>query len=167
MPEHDVEKESFQPAAAILGFLLPGAGHAFLGDPRRGVLIGAGVLGLFTTGLFIGGVDVVDRKEDIWWFVGQAPAGPIAFGLDWLHQNRLKAADPPIGQTADWFDTHKPLRTKSVGHTNEVGSLFTTIAGMLNAIAIIDAGWGAPRRRRRASAGSGSGVVGSMEGPIR
>ena len=48
--------------AAVLGWILPGLGHASLGDRRRGLLVGGGVLGLFLGGLLIGGLDVVDRR---------------------------------------------------------------------------------------------------------
>jgi len=145
------QSETFQPVAGVLAFLLPGLGHAFLGEPRRAVLIGAGVLGLFLGGLLIGGVDVVDSREDRWWFIGQAPVGPIAFLVDWVHQSQLKVDDPPPAAEADYFQGQTPIRVKSLAHANEIGSLFATIAGMLNAIAIIDAAWhaspGAIRRR--------------------
>ncbi|MCL4220170.1 MAG: hypothetical protein KJZ65_02250 [Phycisphaerales bacterium] len=78
-------------AAGILGLLFPGAGHLYLGQRRRGVLACIGVLGLFLGGLLIGGIDVVDRKEDKWWFLGQALVGPLTFAVDYYHQNHLKA----------------------------------------------------------------------------
>ncbi|KAA0213196.1 MAG: hypothetical protein DYG94_14260 [Leptolyngbya sp. PLA3] len=77
--------------AGILALLLPGAGHLYLRQTRRGVLAGVGVLGLFLGGLLIGGIDVVDRKEDRWWFLGQALVGPLTFAVDYYHQNMLKA----------------------------------------------------------------------------
>lgn len=152
--DHEQTPESFQPVAGVLAFLLPGLGHAYLGDPKRGLLIGVGVLGLFVGGLLIGGVDVVDSREDFWWFVGQAPVGPVAFAVDRVNQTYMKATDPsptdPHVQSnpRGWFETHPVRRVKSVGHMNEIGSLFATIAGMLNAVCIIDAVWHAPRRRR-------------------
>lgn len=152
--DHDQTQETFQPVAGALALLLPGLGHAYLGDPKRGMLIGVGVLGLFFGGLLIGGVDVVDSREDFWWFVGQAPVGPVAFAVDQVNQRYLKATDPPPtdpqaqSNPRRWFETHAVRRMKSVGHMNEIGSLFATIAGMLNAVCIIDAVWHAPRRRR-------------------
>jgi hypothetical protein len=144
--------EEFQPAAAVLAALVPGLGHAYLGEPRRGMLIAGGVLGMFLGGLVIGGIDVVDRKEDFWWFVGQSPVGPLAFAVDWVHQNRLKQHDPPAHAGKEWFEHNTPSRTKSLGHLNEIGSLYATIAGMMNLVCIIDAAWHAPRRRRGARA---------------
>lgn len=77
--------------SGILAVLFPGAGHLYLGQTRRGVYAAIGVLGLFLGGILIGGVDVIDRKEDKWWFLGQAMVGPLAFGVDYYHQNMLKA----------------------------------------------------------------------------
>jgi hypothetical protein len=106
---------SFQPVAMVLAFLLPGAGHAFLGEIRRGLAIAGGVLSLFALGLFVGGIDSVDsgnavgnrvaplvsrftgkppetfRSEaDPIWFMGQAFVGPIAFAVDFIHQSHFK-----------------------------------------------------------------------------
>lgn len=80
----------FQPIAMLLAIVLPGAGHAFLGETRRAVLIACGVLGLFFGGILVGGVDVVDKKEDFVWFLGESLVGPIAFGTDYYHQHFLK-----------------------------------------------------------------------------
>lgn len=77
--------------AGVLAVLFPGAGHLYLRQTRRGVLASIGVLGLFLGGLLIGGIDVVDRKEDKWWFLGQSLVGPLTFAVDYYHQNRLKA----------------------------------------------------------------------------
>jgi len=139
--------ETFQPVAGVLAFLLPGAGHAYLGEVRRGVHICIGVFFIFFSGIFIAGVDAIDSEEDFWWFVGQAPVGPVAFGIDRIHQG-MKIHDPPPDATADWFEMNRPARLRSLGHVSEIGALFATIAGMLNAICIIDATWHAPRRRR-------------------
>lgn len=183
----------FNPIAAALGWLLPGAGHAYLGERRRGWLIGGGVLGMFVSGLFIGGIDVVDKREDFVWFIGQSLVGPVAFGTDYVHQHRIKVRDPRMGlvrsahpyeirhpQTGEpivvrdpatdaarqFVDpatgqvrlgtaSDRPPNTKSLGRVNELGTLFCTIAGMLNLIAIIDA---STRRRGRGHRASGGGL---------
>jgi hypothetical protein len=84
-----------QPMAALLAFAFPGAGHLFLGYRARAVRIAAGVLLLFIVGLGIGGLDAVDRKENgLWfWFYGQMWTGPLAFGVDYLHQTEFKVID--------------------------------------------------------------------------
>jgi len=142
------EDETLQPTAGVLAFLLPGLGHIWLGEAKRGTYIMIGVVGLFLGGLIIGGIDVVDSREDRWWFIAEAGAGPIAFVADWWHQSVLKPSDPPANATPEWFMANEPARTKSFGHVNEIGSLYAAVAGMMNAIAIIDALWHAPRGHR-------------------
>jgi len=61
--------------AGVLAAVLPGLGHLYLGQARRAAYAAAAVLGLFFGGLLIGGIDVVDAREDKWWFVGQAFVG--------------------------------------------------------------------------------------------
>src|SRR5690606_8903547 len=90
----------FQGVAALLAVLLPGLGHAYLGEMRRGACVAAGVLGLFFGGMLIGGIDVVDRQEDPIWFLGEALVGPLAFGVNWVHQNQFKVVDGPVRRTA-------------------------------------------------------------------
>ncbi len=138
------------------------------GEKKRGVLIGAGVLSLFFGGVFIGGIDVVDSREDRVWFFGQALVGPVAFGVDHLHQNHFKVREPRLvpgttgptqshvlrsarpdeGRADDGSPVPggTPPNRKSIGKMNEMGTLFSTIAGMLNLIVLIDAAF--PSRRR-------------------
>jgi TM2 domain-containing membrane protein YozV len=169
-PENAVHpEEELQPVAGLLAVLLPGLGHIYLGETRRGLLIAAGVLGLFFGGMLIGGIDVIDRQEDTIWFAGQALVGPIAFGIDYYHQNHLKVIGPtkePDGRIVQKLRTAnpgftrgpgrqeipappgvKPPNSKSIGRMNELGTLFATLAGMLNLIAIIDALLHARRER--------------------
>lgn len=141
------QPDRLQPVALILAFLLPGAGHAFLGDLRRGVCVGAGVLSLFVAGLLIGGIDAVDRKEDFWWFVAQAGVGPVAFATNAAHQS-LKVPDPVTGQRRSPYPDENPRYTKSLGKINEIGALYCALAGLLNLIAMIDAGWRPDGRTR-------------------
>jgi hypothetical protein len=71
--------------------MLPGLGHVLLGQPRRGMAVAAGILGLFFGGLLLGGIDTVDSREDRLWFYVHAFVGPLAFGADWVNQNQFKA----------------------------------------------------------------------------
>jgi hypothetical protein len=150
---------TFRPVALLAAAALPGLGHVVSGEARRGILAGVGVLGLFFGGILIGGVDVIDAREDTAWFAGQALVGPLAFGVNHLHQTRFKVIDPRTRQlrsanptegrdprTAAPIEGGTPPNRRSVGKMNEVGTLYATIAGMLNLIVIIDAAL--PTRRR-------------------
>jgi hypothetical protein len=159
MTRHDRD-ESFQPVALLLACALPGLGHAYLGDVKRGVLIFSSIMGLFLGGILIGGIDVVDRTEDKWWFILQAGVGPTAFATNALHQNvyKLEFRGPrgPVRQSgrpdpADNPNNQPAPAKKSLGRVNEVGSLYTAMAGMLNLIVVIDAAWRHAGVRRRNS----------------
>ena len=162
------DQPPMDPLAGILAVLLPGAGHWYQGQVRRALLVGGGVLGLFFSGLLIGGIDVVDSRQDRLWFFGQAIVGPVAFATDYVHQNVLKGIDPTTGQrrsplpnevkdpdSGRWVAGPAgsvPPVSKSLGKMNEIGTLYATIAGMLNLIVIIDAAFPSAGRVRRRGA---------------
>jgi hypothetical protein len=150
----------FDPLAGLLAFAIPGLGHIYQGEIKRGLLVALGVLGLFFGGTLIGTIDVIDRTDNPIWFAGQALVGPIAFGVDYVNQHYLKVIDPSTGQhrpagprevrDPDGRAALAPLgspaqSTKSLGRMNELGTLFATIAGMLNLIAVIDAAFSGRR----------------------
>ena len=151
--------------AGICAVLIPGLGHMVSGRMHRGVLAMVGVFGLFGLGLFVGGIDAVDSKSgsDRFWFIGQAMVGPIAFGVDYVHQNHYKAFDMNTGvnrtgnpgearvnngsrwvwdalpaervAAGDLGDANVP----GLGRLNEIAMLSCTLAGMLNLIIFLDA----------------------------
>ncbi len=203
--------DSPQPLAALLALLLPGAGHFYLGHRRRGVLVAVSILGLFFSGLLIGGIDSVDSRENRIWFFGQTLVGPITFAVDAIHQSRFKVLGPtissietnrvpeqsdPVPHYTAHYENHRrgavlraaapfeirgpdgyavPVRdprypaadprapltftdpatklprlstladrppyVQALGRASELGTLFATIAGMLNLICIIDAAY--------------------------
>lgn len=152
----------------LAAMIFPGLGHAVAGEIKRAALIATGVLGLFFGGMFIGGIDVVDSKEDAVWFYGQALVGPLAFGVDWAHQEKFKVIDssgklrsafPDEGRdpmTGKAVPGGTPPNEKSIGKVNELGTLFATLAGMLNLVVILDAGFPArdrPKKKDTSDAG--------------
>lgn len=129
----------FNPTAAILAWILPGLGHIHIGERKRGFLVMFGVLFLFLGGVLVGGVDSVDRRDDRLWFMAQVLCGPIAFVADYANQVFVKR--PP-----DWEqryqrsdpDVIRRLQRKSLGHVNEMGTLFSALAGLMNLVSILD-----------------------------
>jgi TM2 domain-containing membrane protein YozV len=128
MAAHHKTDVPLTPGAALLAWLWPGAGHICLGHNRRGFLLMAGVLFLFVSGLLIGGVDVVDRKEDRLWFIAQFFCGPIALGTDYVNQHVIKS-----------LPDEQRLHTTSLGRVNEIGTLYCALAGLMNLVVILDA----------------------------
>lgn len=163
-----------------LALVLPGLGHLVRGERARGIRIFAGTMGLFLCGLLIGGIDVVDRREDRMWFVAQAAVGPLAFGVDYVHQTSFKGVDPVTRQRRSpgpreviggdgviraAEEGEGPRSRKSVGKVNELGTLFCAVAGMLNVIVFIDALFpGRPKRGQRGRSGgiTAGDVTGEM-----
>ncbi len=132
--------------AAVLGWILPGLGHASLGDRRRGLFVGGGVLGLFLGGLLVGGLDVVDRREDHLWFLAQAGAGPVAWVADYANASLVASGRFGEMLEAPHPDPMAPRGTvvevsslKSLAHPNEMGTLFAAMAGLMNVVAVLDA----------------------------
>ncbi|MBL0928484.1 MAG: hypothetical protein IBJ11_12680, partial [Phycisphaerales bacterium] len=91
-------RDAFHPVPGLMACVFPGLGYLYNGRLRRAAAVATGVLGLVLSGLLTGGIDVVDRREDRWWFVLQAGLGPLAFALDHWHQNFLKAYDPSLAR---------------------------------------------------------------------
>ena len=113
----------FDPLCLVLGWVWPGLGYVIAGEKRRGVLVMLGVLLLVVIGVLVGGVDVVDRRYDTLWFLPQVLIGPLAFAIDFL--NAKFVATGTIG-------------THSLGHVNEIGTLYVALAGLMNLAAMID-----------------------------
>jgi hypothetical protein len=138
----DAAPNSYRPLGAILGWIFPGLGHIASGNTRRGLLAMAGVLTLFLSGVFVGGVDCVDYKEDRLWFYGQAGCGPIAFCVGLVNESLLKSgsAAPMVEMPAP---PGAPKVTASVfkglAHANEFGTLLVFLAGLMNICVLLDA----------------------------
>ena len=113
--------------APVLAWAWPGAGHIRLGQRRRGLLIMAGVLFLFISGLLIGGFSVVDRRDQRLWFLAQALNGPVAFAADYINQTQVKT-----------LPQSRRLETTSLSHVNEMGILFIALGGLMNLVVILD-----------------------------
>jgi TM2 domain-containing membrane protein YozV len=131
--------------AAALGWVLPGLGQIVIGEKRRGVLALIGVLGLFLTGLLIGGIDCVDKDEDRLWFFGQAAAGPVAFVAAYSNNAILKNGPPesmiptPPPSTQQAAPPRLVTKYKGLAHANEFGTLLCFLAGLMNLVVLMDA----------------------------
>jgi len=103
----------------IAGWLVPGAGHFLLGKWGRGALLAAAILGMFVAGLVMQG-KLYGNFHDILELLGMV--GDLGNGLLFLIARAagLGAADVQV-TTQDW------------------GTRFIVVAGLLNVIAAVDA----------------------------
>ncbi|MFM7807556.1 MAG: DUF6677 family protein [Planctomycetota bacterium] len=143
------EERPLQPLSALLGWVLPGLGHMRNGEMRRGWLVMLGVLGMFLLGVLVGGVDCVSRmtppskggRSLVYWFLAQAGCGPIAFAADAADEFLIRS-----GRVGEMHQTMQPdgsIREVNsftpVGGVADVGTLFTSMAGLMNGVAVLDA----------------------------
>ncbi|MCY2953959.1 MAG: hypothetical protein NTU53_18615 [Planctomycetota bacterium] len=131
------------PLVALAAWLLPGSGYLLIGQRARALTISITILLLFVLGLLIGGVKVVDPPAsytpnplkilfDKPWFVGQILAGPITL------------VTVAVGKDSDDRVASSSFHP-SHARVNEIGTLYTAVAGMLNLLAIIDSTYRAGR----------------------
>jgi hypothetical protein len=110
--------------AGIMGWLLPGLGHLFLGLRRRGVFFLVTVTALFVLGFFLGNAEVVSLQTHPVAFLAQIfCGGPTLLAL-------------VIGPALDGFFEQHPIASP---RTMDLGMLMTIIAGALNALLMADA----------------------------
>jgi len=144
---------------AIAAWLVPGMGYWMIRQRTRALTVGLSIIALFLAGLLIGGIRVLDvpgynaygqpirvaeSRQPImivnpWqeirakpWAIAQILAGPISIlgGA-----GSVLAAQPSPGAR------YEALAEVSHTPVNEAGTLYTSVAGMLNLLAIIDAAY--------------------------
>jgi len=147
------ETKSLPFVALLAAWLVPGAGHVYLGRVARGVIIFVVVSGLFWTGMAIGGVMTVDYDTERWWFAADMFTG--VHGLaGWYRHRRVFAdysADPSIGPPVPsdpgqaqrrHFAVEDRLAKDGIAlvhPTDTVARAYAGIAGLLNLMCIFDA----------------------------
>ncbi len=105
-------------AVGALAWLVPGAGHFMLEKKRQAVVIFVAVLLTFLVGLYIGSVGVIDPVGAKPWYAAQlmnSPAVALLAGIS-------TAGNYPV-----------------YGRPNEIGQIYTSIAGLLNLLCIVNA----------------------------
>ena len=88
---------------------------------------GGCVFSFVVCGALIGGIDVVDHKNDTLWFIAQVWCGPIVIGIDVLNQALIVPL--PIAEKATRV---------GLSHANEIGTLYIAMAGLMNFVVLLD-----------------------------
>ena len=109
---------AFLAIVGLLAWLVPGAGHFALGQKRRAFTIGITIILTFLIGLYVGSIGVIDPIGAKPWYAAQLMNSPAVFLLG------------RIGATGDY-----PV----YGRPNEIGQIYSSIAGLLNLLCIVNA----------------------------
>jgi hypothetical protein len=102
---------------AVLAWLVPGLGHAGQKCWWKAIYFGILVLGTFALGVWLGDGASVSEGRAPWHLYGQYGAALPA----WIAE---RLGEAPTGETIDRL---------------ELGLLFTTVAGILNVVVVVDA----------------------------
>ena len=112
------ECASFLAAAAVIGWIIPGGGYYLIGEKKRAIIIFITVLLTFLTGLYIGSIGVIDPVGSWPWYIAQVLFSPAVFILGY----HTSGGGYP-----------------AYGWANDIGQIYTSIAGLLNLLCIVNA----------------------------
>lgn len=105
-------------AVGLLAWLVPGAGHYVLNERRRAAVICVFIVLTFLVGLYVGSIGVIDPVGAKPWYAAQIMNSPLVYLL-----GRLSGTG------------NFPV----FGRPNEIGQIYTSIAGLLNLLCIVNA----------------------------
>jgi len=164
----DAPSRTFPSAlVALVAWLLPGGGYALLGQWARALTVGITIIVLFVAGLLIGGVRVIEvpgwgdhgqklvvdaqgqvteehpgEEEDRPWVLTAAPLTEVRNKPWYIAQFLAGPINIAASAASIWASRDRPtggaIAARSHARTNELGVLYTAVAGMLNLLAIID-----------------------------
>jgi len=102
----------------LLAWLVPGAGHLLIKEKKRAIIIFTTISLTFCAGLYVGSIGVINPVGAKPWYVAQIMNSPIVAALGY------------VATTGDY---------SVFGRPNEIGQIYTSIAGLLNLLCIVNA----------------------------
>lgn len=114
----------------LAGWLLPGAGYFLLGEKKRAIIIFAAISTTFCLGLYVGSIGVIDSVEAWPWYIAQIMNSPMVAALGYI----AAGGGYPV-----------------YARPSEIGQIYTSIAGLLNLLCIVNAVYLAHLRRAETS----------------
>ncbi|MBI5723209.1 MAG: hypothetical protein HZA50_04570 [Planctomycetes bacterium] len=87
----EYKQEKFKPSVIVtlvLAWMIPGAGHVYLGHVGKGVIIFLCIAATFWAGIAVGGVMTVDYYFEPWWFTAQMMCGVHSL-TGWYRQQKV------------------------------------------------------------------------------
>lgn len=110
----------FSLIVGLLSWLVPGAGHLVLKEKERSIIIFATIVLTFCIGIYIGSIGVINLYGATPWYVvgAQVMNSPMVLVL-----GRLTAGGA----------------YRVYGWPNEIGQIYTSTAGLLNLLCVVNA----------------------------
>ncbi|MHC4623678.1 MAG: DUF6677 family protein [Planctomycetota bacterium] len=105
-------------AVGLMAWVIPGGGHMLLKDRARSIIIFTTVVLTFCVGIYVGSIGVIDPVRATPWYVAQIMNSPMVAALG--HLTRGGAY-------------------RVYGWPNEIGQIYTSTAGLLNLLCIVNA----------------------------
>ncbi len=116
----------------LLSWLVPGGGYFFLKEKKRAIIIFVTISLMFCTGLYVGSIGVIDSVRAKPWYAAQILNSPMVVAIGYFSAG----GGYPV-----------------YGKPNEIGQIYTSIAGLLNLLCIVNAVYLAHLRRAEVSGG--------------
>jgi hypothetical protein len=110
-------------------WFIPGAGHFFIKEKKRAIIIFVTITATFLMGLYIGSIGVIDRVHAGPWYLGQVLTSP-AVAIIGAVVVRAQAQDSDAKGANHYRVYAKP---------HDYGQIYTAIAGGLNLLCILNA----------------------------
>jgi hypothetical protein len=108
----------FNIVVGISAWFVPGGGHLLIGEKKRAVIIFVTIALTFLTGLYVGSIGVINPVGAKPWYAAQLLNSPAVALLGFLSAT---GAYPVYARP------------------NEIGQIYTSIAGLLNLLCIVNA----------------------------
>lgn len=102
----------------LAAWVVPGGGHFILGQRAKATVIFVGVTLAFVIGIYVGSIGVINPVAEKLWYIPQMMVSPTVKFLGMITvRNELSSYAKP----------------------NEIGQIYTSMAGMLNLLCIVNA----------------------------
>lgn len=114
--------------AGLLAWILPGAGHFFLGQRGMAAVFFVSISFAYWAGVAVGGVKgSVNPRENKWLFIAEMGVGGYTTGCFLISQS---LGNVPAAES---------LQYSSFYPESDVAQIYLAVAGLLNVLAILDA----------------------------
>jgi len=114
----------------LLAWLVPGAGHYALNERRRATVMFVVIVLTFLVGLYVGSIGVIDPIGAKPWYAAQVMNSPVVMLMGSHVAQVQRQAESGQARTGAY---------RVYGRPNEIGQIYTSIAGLLNLLCIVNA----------------------------